>query len=103
MFQVILAKGQTDKEIRKRKLAVEEKEDEQKKERKDTSEMSTDIASGEKVEFFLPLQYKVVYTLKCLSIGTPNTSVCSKWKMMVLGVPVFKHIIGWNVPKFWDT
>ena len=53
LFQVILAKGQTDKEIRKRKLAAEEKEDEQKKEKKDTSEMSTDVASGEKVEFFI--------------------------------------------------
>ena len=46
-FQVILAKGQTDKEIRKRKLAKEEKDGEKKE--RDTADPSTDMPIQEKV------------------------------------------------------
>ena len=46
-FQVILAKGQTDKEIRKRKLAKEEKDGEKKE--GDTADPSTDMPVQEKV------------------------------------------------------
>ena len=37
-----------------------------------------------------------LYTLKCLSIGTPkaiNFPFVSNEKLMFLGVPVFKHIV----------
>ena len=36
------------------------------------------------------------FTLKCLSIGTPETiniPFVSNGKLMVLGVPIFKHIM----------
>ena len=37
-----------------------------------------------------------LYTLKCLNIGTPKTinfPFVPNGKLMVLGVPIFKHII----------
>ena len=46
-------------------------------------------------------------TLKCLSIGTLkiiNFPFVPNGKLMVLGVPIFEHIIiRLFVPKFWDT
>ena len=51
-------------------------------------------AKGESLDKIKPCHF--VYTLKCLSIGTPkiiNFPFVSNGKLMFLGVPIFKHIV----------
>ena len=46
--------------------------------------------------YFLKFVYEAHNTLKCLNIGTPKTInflFVPNEKLMVLGVPIFKHII----------
>ena len=50
ILQVILAKGQTDKEIKKRKLATEEKAEEGKRGKTEKRETPADLALQEKVQ-----------------------------------------------------
>ena len=42
------------------------------------------------------ISFEIQYTLKCFNIGTPKTinfPFVPNGKLMILGVPIFKHII----------
>ena len=61
---------------------------------KDLNEGEVFLILGRSFCTFVNLTY--MYTLKCLSIGTPKAihfPFVSNEKLMFLGVPVFKHIV----------